>query len=353
MRLAKVIAFSLVGMVLSSQAFAQQAPAPFKDEYADVNGVRLHYASVGDSGKPLVLFLHGYPMFWYSWKDQMLDLGRDHFAVAPDMRGYNLSDKPAGVENYKMKLLIEDVRQLAEKLGKGKKITLVIHDWGALVGWTFAMFYPEMIDKLIVVNGAHPFVSEREMNENPGQRYASNYHFIDNGFLAPGEKPINEVDTKQSGEARARVGFVQDEIRNGHFTEADRQMYADAWSQPGSTTGGLNYYRANHRNPPFNDTHPKSMVPTHWSPKEFTAGATSTIVHVPTLVIWGLQDGALPPGNISGLDKWVPDVRYKLYPDDGHNVMITKYKEVSADMRAFIEGKDIPREEVYRKPAAN
>src|SRR5271166_4637867 len=156
---------------------AQSAGSPFHEDYAEVNGVRLHYASVGQG--PLVLFLHGYPSFWYQWKDQMLELGRDHLAVGLDLRGYNLSSKPAGLDPYKMKYLVEDVRQFAEKIGgKNKKFVLVAHDWGANVAWVFAMDHPEMLEKLIIINGAHPVLSERELRENPAQRFASNYFFV-------------------------------------------------------------------------------------------------------------------------------------------------------------------------------
>ncbi len=332
---------------LSAQAVAQSARPAFTDGYADVNGVRLHYASTGAG--PLVLFLHGYPSFWYQWKDQMLEIGRDHQAVGLDMRGYNLSARPEGLAPYTMPHLVEDVRQFAEKIaGKGQKFTLVAHDWGANVAWVFAMFHPEMLDRLIIVNGAHPFISERELRENPSQRYASNYFFVFNKFLAPGEQPVNEVDTKASGTRRAHTGFVDAEVKNGHYTEADRQMWIEAWSQPGSTTAGLNYYRANHRNPPFNDRHPAATIPTSWSAAEVTKGATSTIIKVPTLVIWGMKDTAILSGHLSGLDKWVTNLSIKLYPDDTHWVMMEKYKSVAQDMRRFIDDKNFPKESVYR-----
>src|SRR5829696_5627718 len=157
-------------------AFAQTPGArpPFEDNYVEANGQRLHYASVGQG--PLVLFLHGYPSFWYQWKDQMAEIGRDHLAVGLDMRGYNLSSRPKEVDAYKMPHLIEDIRQVTEKLaGRGRKFSLVAHDWGANVAWVFAMFHPDLLDKLIIINGAHPFISERELRENPAQRYASNY----------------------------------------------------------------------------------------------------------------------------------------------------------------------------------
>ena len=152
MRHTLLFVLSLAAASLPGVTSAQSAPAPFQDRYAEVNGQRLHYATVGEG--PLVLFLHGYPSFWYQWKDQMLEMGRDHQAVGLDMRGYNLSSRPEGLEPYLMKHLVEDVRQFAEKIaGKDKKFTLVAHDWGANVAWVFAMVHPEMLDKLINSTG--------------------------------------------------------------------------------------------------------------------------------------------------------------------------------------------------------
>jgi pimeloyl-ACP methyl ester carboxylesterase len=349
MRTALLLLMTLAAAILPRLAHAQSAPAPFQDRYAEVNGQRLHYATVGEG--PLVLFLHGYPSFWYQWKDQMIEMGRDHQAVGLDLRGYNLSSRPEGLEPYLMKHLVEDVRQFAEKIaGTGKKFTLVAHDWGANVAWVFAMMHPDMLDRLIIVNGAHPFISERELRENPAQRYASNYFFVFNKFLAPGEQPTDESTTKETATRRASGGFVDAEVKAGRYTEADRQMWINAWSQPGSTTAGLNYYRANHRNPPFNDRHPAATIPTSWSAKEVTAGAKSTIIQVPTFVIWGLKDGAILSGHLSGLEEWVPNLSVKLYPDDDHWVMLAKGKLLGQDIRQYIEGK-MPKESVYR-PAA-
>ncbi len=347
------VALILIGgflAALPARAHAATAPAPFKDNYADVNGQRLHYVSVGEG--PLVLFLHGYPSFWYQWKDQMLEMGKDHRAVGLDMRGYNLSSRPQGLEPYKMPHLIEDVRQFAEQLaGKGNKFILVGHDWGANVAWVFAIMHPDMLEKLIIVNGAHPFLSERELRENPAQRLASNYFFVFNGYLAPGEQPVDERTTTETATRRAHTGFVDAEVKAGRYTEADRQMWIDAWSQPGSTTAGLNYYRANNRNPPFNDRHPASTIPRSWSAAAMTAGAKSTIITLPTLVIWGLKDGAILSGHLSGLDKYVTNLSVKLYPDDDHWVMLQKGPSVAQDIRQYITGKAFPKESVYRPPA--
>jgi epoxide hydrolase 4 len=346
---ARVIA-GLIAVGLTVALQAQSTRAVFQHQFADVNGVRLHYASAGQG--PLVLFLHGYPSFWYQWKDQMAEMGRDHLAVGLDMRGYNLSSRPEGLEHYKMTNLVEDVRQVAEKLaGKDRKFVLVGHDWGANVAWVFAMYHPDMLEKLIIVNGAHPFVSERELRENPAQRYASNYFFVFNKYLAPGEQPVDENDTKESATRRAHAGFVDAEVRAGRYTEEDRQAWIDAWSQPGSTTAGLSYYRANHRNPPFNDRHPAASIPTSWSANEITKGAKSTTIRIPTLVIWGLKDTAILSGHLSGLEKWVPNLSVKLYPDDDHWVMLQKAVPVAQDIRRFIDDKNFPKESVYRPNA--
>ena len=347
MRHASTIFAGLLAIGMTATPGAQTVRQVFQDNFIEANGQRLHYASVGQG--PLVLFLHGYPAFWYQWKDQMAEIGRDHLAVGLDMRGYNLSSRPKEVDAYRMPNLVEDVRQVAEKLaGRGRKFTLVAHDWGANVAWVFAMFHPDMLDKLIIVNGAHPFVSERELRENPAQRYASNYFFVFNKFLAPGEQPVNENDTKEGATRRAHGGFVDAEVKAGRYTEEDRQAWIAAWSQPGSTTAGLNYYRANHRNAPFNDLHPASTIPTSWSAAEVTKGAKSTTINLPTLVIWGMRDNAILSGHLSGLEKWVPNLSVRLYPEDDHWVMLQKAVPVAKDIRAYIEGKNFPKESVFR-----
>ena len=142
-----------------------------------MNGIRLHYKSAGKG--ELILFLHGFPEFWYQWKNQLADFGRDYQAVAPDMRGYNFSSKPAEVDQYKLKTLVDDVRGLADHLG-AKKFVLVGHDWGGLVAWTFAAYYPELLEKLVIINTPHPAIFERELRENPAQQAASQYMLLFN-----------------------------------------------------------------------------------------------------------------------------------------------------------------------------
>src|SRR5690348_6018977 len=136
--------------VLVASSFLPPAAAKDRDSYVTVNGVRLHYVSAGKG--PLILFLHGFPEFWYEWKDQLAEFGKDHLAVAPDLRGYNLSDKPAALDQYKMNVLVEDIRALGDHFSHQKKFVLVGHDWGGAVAWAFAIAHPEMLEKLVIIN---------------------------------------------------------------------------------------------------------------------------------------------------------------------------------------------------------
>jgi pimeloyl-ACP methyl ester carboxylesterase len=338
-----LMALGLASVLWASPPALAADPSPgvtgiLKEDYVEANGLRFHYVHAGQG--PMILFLHGYPSFWYQWKDQLTDFGKDHFAVAPDLRGYNLTTIPQGTDQYKMKLLVKDIHDFADKVAPGKKFVLVGHDWGGLLAWTFAMYHPEMLEKLVIVNAPHPFIFEREMKENPVQRWGSNYTFAFNNY--DGFK-WDEMLSKNDF-AGLTQGILGEQIKSGRYTDADVAAWKKAWSVPGALNAGLEYYRANHLNPPFNETHPADKIPTSWSGKEVTEGAKSTTIQVPTLVIWGLLDTALQQGNLSDMQKWVPNVHFKLYPKDTHWVSISKSAEVTQDIRDFVEGKDTPKE---------
>ena len=290
-----------------------------KHEYADVNGVRLHYATTG-KGK-LIMFVHGFPEFWYEWKDQLAEFGKDYKAVAPDMRGYNLSSKPAELEQYQVKYLVEDLRALAEKLGH-KKFILVAHDWGGAVAWSFAIAHPEYLEKLVIINAPHPGVFARELRENPDQQKASQYMLF---FRSPGA----EAALSANNYSLLTQNILGELIKKGIFTEEDKKAYIEAWSQPGALTGGLNYYRAARVGPPSGDENKDGG--------SFAAGLPSLDVKVPTLVIWGEKDTALLTGNLNGLDKYVPNLTIKRIPDGTHWVIHEQPALVNRYIREFIK----------------
>lgn len=288
-------------------------------DYAEVNGVRLHYAHSGEVARPLILFVHGFPEFWYAWKNQLPEFGADYHAVAPDTRGYNLSSKPAEVEAYAMEHLVEDLRALAAQLSGGRKFTLVGHDWGGATAWAFAIAHPELLEKLVIVNAPHPAVFARELRDNPAQQKASQYMLMFRNASAEAALAANDY--------AALVRVVMGEgLKTGVFAEEDRVEYLKAWSQPGALTGGLNYYRASRVGPPSPGGEPASSF----------VSSPSMTVHVPTLVVWGEKDIALCTGNLDGLDAFVPALTVKRIPDAGHWVIHEKPGEVNRTIREFL-----------------
>jgi pimeloyl-ACP methyl ester carboxylesterase len=286
-------------------------------KYADVNNIRLHYVTAG-KGK-LIMFLHGFPEFWYAWKNQLDEFERDYQVVAPDMRGYNLSSKPADVEQYRLKYLVEDVRALAEYLGH-KKFFLVAHDWGGGVAWPFAIRHPDYLEKLVIINAPHPITFVRELRDNPAQQKASQYILVH-------RMPEAEEILSRNNYGALASSLLQDGLKQGYLTEEDQKAYIDAWSQPGALTGGLNYYRA---------AHIGSFIGE--SDDILSADPSLFTVKIPTLVIWGEKDKWLLIGNLEGLEKYVPNLTIKRIPDGSHWVIHEKPALVNSYIREFIEG---------------
>ncbi|HYL37494.1 MAG TPA: alpha/beta hydrolase [Bryobacteraceae bacterium] len=318
----RLAALLLAGCLPAATAKNMEKPM-FKDKYVKVNGVRLHCVTAGKG--PLILFLHGFPEFWYEWKDQLAEFGKDHLAVAPDMRGYNLSDKPAELDQYRVNLLVEDIRQLGDHFSHQKKFVLVAHDWGGAVAWAFGIAHPEMLEKLVIINAPHPGVFGRLLSSDPAQQQASQYMLM---FRSP------QAEQNLSGNNYANLANIVlgAGLKNGVFTEDDKQAYIKAWSQPGALTGGLNYYRANQVGPPA----PGQAANASSSTGNFAIDPNALTVKVPTLVIWGEKDTALLTQNLDGLDKFVPQLTIKRIPDGSHWVIHEKRDEVNADIREFI-----------------
>lgn len=315
------LAMLLLGLLMTAPTTTMTKPRKkprLTHRYATVNGVRLHYVTAG-KGRT-ILFLHGFPEFWYAWKNQLEEFGSEYRAVAPDMRGYNLSEKPASVDDYRLGILVEDVKALADHL-KAKPFILVGHDWGGVVAWAFALTYPHYLEKLIIINAPHPAIFQRELRENPAQQKASQYMLL---FRRP--------DAEQLLSANQYAALVQailaQGLQRGYFTEEDRKAYLTAWSQPGALTGGLNYYRAARVGPPssaddMNHTGLSENLP-------------QGLITVPTLVIWGEQDTALLTGNLDGLDRYVSSLTIHRIADAGHWIVHEKPDLVNFLIRTFI-----------------
>jgi epoxide hydrolase 4 len=283
-------------------------PCVVRHRHALVNGVRLHYAEAGD-GPPVVL-LHGFPEFWYSWHRQIPALAADGFRVlAPDLRGYNESDKPAGVRNYRVEVLIGDVAGLIAHACRDKA-HVVGHDWGGVIAWAVAMHHPAAVDKLVVLNAPHPAAYLRELRTRE-QRLRSWYVLF---FQLPG---LPEVLIRAGNFALLERGLRSQPVHPGAFTDTDVQLYKRALSQPGALTAALNYYRAAFRH-------------------RRAAYRQIGRVTAPTLLLWGERDPYLGLRLTEGLEPWVPDLRVECIADASHWVQNDTPERVNRALLAFL-----------------
>ncbi len=293
-----------------------------RHEQVDCGGVKLHCAVAGETHghaqRPLMLFLHGFPEFWAAWRGPMeYFAARGWLCVAPDLRGYNLSDKPEGVEPYKAKHLVADVLALGAHYSPGRKFVLVAHDWGGAVAWAVAIGHPQRLEKLVMINSPHPYLFWRELSNNPAQQKASEYM---NVFRLPkAERVLSE-----NGHARLLGAFM-------HLGADWRAELVRAWSQPGALTGGLNYYRASPLYPPTADDPGARKL--QFRPEDF-------MVRVPTLVLWGDRDSALLPGCVEGLGECVPDLKLLRLPDASHWIVHEKPAWVCSEIEKFVSPKE-------------
>lgn len=290
--------------------------------YADVNGIRLHYAIAG-RGAPMI-FLHGFPEFWYAWKRQLVEFARDHQVVAPDMRGYNLSSKPAEVEQYRLHHLVDDILALAAHLALGK-FTLIGHDWGGAVAWRMAIDHPAKLERLVIINAPHPAIFLRELRDNPAQQAASQYMLRFRSAEA-------EQILSANGYERLMTIILRPLLEKGSFDEDDVRTYLEAWSRPGALTGGLNYYRAAAAGPA-----PASPGGGPHGLEPVAPDPAASKVRVPTLVIWGEKDQALLTGNLQGLDDFVPRLLIRRIPEGSHWVIHEHGALVNGYIRSFLK----------------
>ena len=284
------------------------------------HGITLSCRATGERGRPVLVFLHGFPEAAFVW-DTLLE----HFArpenggyrcVAPNLRGYEHSSQPADVSAYRAKHLVQDIAALIDIEG-APLACLVAHDWGGAVAWNLANQMPQRMRRLAIVNSPHPGTFLRELAGNPRQQQASAYM----NFLV---RPDAEALLREDDYRRLFAFFTQ---WGGApwLTEAVKDQYRAVWDA--SLTGGLNYYRASPLRPPQAGDPGAAAITL---PREMLT------VSVPTLVLWAMEDAALPPELIDGLEDYIPDLRLERVPGATHWIIHEQPQLVAARLQAFL-----------------
>ncbi len=267
--------------------------------YAENAGVKIHYVVAGTG--PLVVMVHGFPDFWYSWRDQIAALRDNYRIAAVDLRGYNGSDKPEGVENFAMPLLVADIAAVIAAEGEASAV-VAGHDWGGAIAWSTAMSRPELVSALVILNLPHPSGLMRELATNPQQRRNSAYAYA-----------FQEPDAHRDLTAQELAGWVTD--------ESARALYVDAFERS-DFEAMLNYYKAN-----FPSISGTGVDDARAVPK----------VQCPVLMFHGLDDQALLPGALNGTWQWLErDLTLVTIPGAGHFVQQDASEIVSATMRDWL-----------------
>lgn len=281
------IVFLLVCLLLMSRPLlSADFMESVKHGYVDNAGVKIHYVTLGQG--PLIVMLHGYPDFWYTWRHQMEALSDKYQVVAIDLRGYNKSDKPKGVENYTMRLLIGDVAAVIQHFPQEKAI-VVGHDWGGAIAWQTANWRPSLVEKLIVLSTPHSNGLRRELANNKEQ-----------------EEYVQYVRDSQAEDAHLKL--TAEDLASWVRDEDARKVYLEAF-QRSDFEAMLNYYKASFPNPASS------------SAQTSKPSAQPRRVQCSTLGIFGLQDKALLPAGWNGTWDWVDkDLTLVSLPTAGHFV---------------------------------
>jgi pimeloyl-ACP methyl ester carboxylesterase len=282
---------------------------PAESTYLPGEGVQLHAVLAGPEDGPLAVLLHGFPECWYSWRNQIPMLAQAGYRVlTPDQRGYNLSDKPKGVESYQIDHLTADILALIRTLGRERAI-IIAHDWGGMVAWRLAMDCPEAVERLVVMNAPHPAAFAKALANDWSQRLRSWYMFF---FQLPW---LPEALLVLSPRATARLFFQRTAVRTGAFSDADLETMAAALAQPGAMKAMIHWYRAAFRYRPAERTRP---------------------IEAPTLLLWAEDDIALGKPLTHGLERWVPKVQMHYLPHCGHWVQNEAPEEVNEEIATFL-----------------
>ena len=310
-------------------------------KYTNLDGINIHYVdsgceSVSKDDVSTLVFLHGFPEYWGTWQQQLECFSDDFRVIAPDLPGYNLSDKPTDLHFYSVPNLISFLAEFIATISPSQKVYLIAHDWGGAIAWPLAAFHPQLISKLVILNAAHPSTFTREMLNNPIQAKKSAYihEFINND--------AEDLLSKNNYQYLSEKMLVS--VRDDVFTEKAKDKYRQIWSQPGAIKGMLQYYRAMPQLAKNEQSHSDEQKLTNKTPQQnspLKASSEITIPNIridcPTLILWGEQDKAFVNEVLDGIEQYVADCSIIRFPQASHWLHHEQADEVNQAIASFIK----------------
>lgn len=301
-----------------------------KHHTINIEDVNIHYVESGEhnerySPRQTIVFLHGFPEYWGTWHAQLDYFSNKYRVIAPDLPGYNLSDKPQKQSFFEVPNLIQFFAKFIQGVAPQEKIILVAHDWGGVIAWPLAAFFPQLVERLVIINAAHPSTFTREMMFSTEQRQKSEY--------------IHELIAHNAVEklSENNYEYLKNKIfigmREGTLSQTQRKDYEEVWAQPDAVNGMLQYYRAMPQLAPSE----KITVANNGPVVAATQMKIPNIrISCPTLILWGEQDQAFVKENIDGVEHYVSDVRIKRFPDASHWLQHELPNEVNSEIEMFL-----------------
>lgn len=303
-----------------------------KHHTVEIEKINIHYVEAGavnaqnKSARSTIVFLHGFPEYWGTWHAQLDYFSQDYRVIAPDLPGYNLSDKPQDQAFFKVRNLIRFIAKFIQQLAPNEKVYLVAHDWGGVIAWPLAAFFPQLIERLVILNAAHPSTFTREMMYNAEQRQKSEYI---HELISP-----NGVEKLFENDYQYLKVEIFGGMREGTLSDKQSKAYEIVWAQNGAVNGMLQYYRAMPQLAP-------SEKATSIGNGPVVAATQMKIPNIritcPTLILWGEQDQAFVKENIDGVQQYVPDLQVKRFPTASHWLQHEKPDEVNHEIANFIQ----------------
>ena len=302
-----------------------------KHHTINIEDVNIHYVEAGvdyinHSPRQTIVFLHGFPEYWGTWHAQLDYLSDKYRVIAPDLPGYNLSDKPQQQSFFEVPNLIQFIAKFIQGVAPQEKVIVVAHDWGGVIAWPLAAFFPQIVGRLVILNAAHPSTFTREMMHNAEQRQKSEYI---HELIAPDGVEKLSANHHQYLKDKIFAG-----MHEGTLNDAQHQVYQKVWSVPGAVNGMLQYYRAMPQLAPsekaISDKSKQVITTTQMK-------IPNIRINCPTLILWGEQDQAFVKENIDGVEEYVPDVRIKRFPDASHWLQHELPDAVNLEIEAFLQ----------------